>query len=148
MKWMGKRGLIAMGIVAVIVISLSIFVIIPVARGSTRLFTIMGGSMSPAMGSGDVVVVTQIDPSELKVGDIIVYRRADDSNDIVSHRVVDVIDDGELSFRTKGDANEDPDPYLVGSSDVVGKVTFVVPKLGYVFLFANTPIGFAILVVA
>lgn len=145
---MGKRRLVAMGIAVAVLIPLIAFVILPVASGSTKLLTVLGGSMSPAMDPGDVAVVTRIDPSELKAGDIVAYRRADDPNEIVSHRVVDVIDDGELSFRTKGDANEDPDPYLVGSSDVVGKVTFVVPKLGYVFHFAKTPIGFAILVVA
>ena len=145
---MDKNRLIAIGIAVAVLIPLITFVIIPVASGSTRFLIVLSGSMSPAMESGDIAVVTQIDPSELNVGDIVAYKGTDNPDKIISHRVIEVINNGELSFRTKGDANDSSDFSLVGSSDVVGKVTLVVPKVGYIFNFAKTPSGFAILVVA
>lgn len=148
MRRIGKRSLIVIGIVAAIVIPLSIFVIIPVAQGSTRFLVVLSGSMSPAMDPGDVAVVTRIDPSELKVGDIVAYGDANNPKNIVSHRVVEVIDEnGGISFRTKGDANEDPDPYVVRSSDVVGKVAFTIPFVGYIFHYAGKPVGFVLLII-
>ena len=47
----------------------------------------------------------------------------------VSHRVVEVVKEGgNLSFRTKGDANEEPDKQLVAASSLTGRVIFRVPQ--------------------
>lgn len=142
---MSRHGLVAMGIGVVLLIPLLIFVVFPLASGSTKLLTVMSGSMSPAMKLGDVAVINEVDPSELEVEDIIAYRSPNEGN-VISHRIVEVIDDEGLSFRTKGDANENPDQYTVEASDVVGKVVFTIPYLGYIFHYAGKPIGFLLLI--
>lgn len=85
------------------------------------------GSMSPSIQTGDVIVVAKIDTDDLNIGDIIQYM-ADGYT--VTHRIVDVMEteNGRL-FVTKGDANELPDD-PISEDRVIGKVIFVVPKVG------------------
>ena len=53
------------------------------------------------------------------------------------------VEDGpSLSFRTKGDANEDADLSVVPAQNVVGKVCFHLPYIGYATQFVKTPLGF------
>ena len=56
----------------------------------------------------------------------------EDSNTIVTHRIVS-IDDSSASriFQTKGDANSDPDIFSVPASNVIGELVFVLPVVGY-----------------
>ncbi|MDI9646537.1 MAG: signal peptidase I [Archaeoglobales archaeon] len=85
------------------------------------------GSMSPSIQTGDVIIVSKIDTDDLNIGDIIQYMA---EGYTVTHRIVDIIetDDGRF-FVTKGDANEIPDD-PISEDRVVGKVIFVVPKIG------------------
>jgi signal peptidase len=45
------------------------------------------------------------------------------------------------SFQTKGDVNEDADPFVVPAQNVVGKVCLHIPYFGYVTQFVKTPLG-------
>ena len=67
----------------------------------------------------------------------------------MTHRVVDIrtLDDGTRVFVTKGDANEDRDGGFVRPELVSGRVVVTFPFVGRVISFANTPVGFATLVV-
>ncbi|MDD1748081.1 MAG: signal peptidase I [Methanomassiliicoccales archaeon] len=105
-----------------------------------RFDTVLSGSMNPTLETGDMVVVTSVEPSELKVGDIIVFNSPIASG-LVCHRIIDVKQDSELVFQTKGDNNEDPDPYLVPSANVVGKVQADIPSMGYVIQYLRGPFG-------
>jgi len=105
-----------------------------------RIDTALGNSMSPALKAGGMVVTQPADPSDIKVGDIITYSSPLDGK-VVTHRVVETEEHSPLLFRTKGDANEDPDPYLVPAQNVVGRVSFYIPLLGYMAQFAKTPLG-------
>jgi signal peptidase I len=78
---------------------------------------------------GDLLLIRGVEPEEIKVGDVIVYRSYDR---MIVHRVVQVISDGKnFFFVTKGDANKSPDFPPVRSDRVVGKVLVVIPKLGW-----------------
>ena len=90
-----------------------------------------------------------VDPysGSIKEGDILVYRHPV-SEKLVSHRVVDIEYIGKQpNFITKGDANEDPDPYTVYPNWVVGVVKFHIPYLGYFTNFAQTRLGLILLLV-
>jgi signal peptidase len=134
-RWMG----IAM-IVAVVLMAGSI--LLPHFFG-WRTDTVLSGSMSPTLRLGDLMVTEPVAADAIKVGDIITYRSPIDGS-LVAHRVVEIQSQSELAFRTKGDANDRPDPYLVTSQNVVGVVKFSVPLLGYPVQFIKTPLGFAL----
>lgn len=63
-------------------------------------------------------------------GDIIQFRK---ERVTVMHRVVEIQETEDLRFFiTKGDANNAPDLAPVVPEQVVGKVVFKIPKLGWV----------------
>jgi len=91
-----------------------------------RFLAITSGSMTPEINIGDVVVSTPVSISDVKVGDIIVFKG--DSN-LVVHRVVGFSKDN--CFITKGDANENNDPLWACGDNVVGRVFLNIPLVGY-----------------
>jgi signal peptidase len=113
-------------------------------RFGWQIDVVMSGSMSPAMGTGGAVVTQPIDPNTIKLSDVITYHSPLDGK-LVTHRVVGIQEHSPLYFQTKGDANEDPDPYLVPSQNIVGKVCFYIPLLGYMTHFVKTPLGFILM---
>ncbi|KZN25947.1 hypothetical protein A4G99_04385 [Haladaptatus sp. R4] len=124
-------------------------VVFPQLVGASGSYVVLSGSMHPTIHAGDVVVSKHVEPSAIEEGDILVFHRESASNsDRTTHRVVDVVhrDDG-LYFRTKGDANENPDVGLVSADDVIGRVWFHVPYIGHLLLFARTRAGLLSLVV-
>ncbi|MCS7131655.1 MAG: signal peptidase I, partial [Hadesarchaea archaeon] len=68
--------------------------------------------------------------------DIIVFY-SESQGALIVHRVREVLvnEDGQIKFRTQGDANLWPDPKLVNPEDSRGRVRFVIPKVGYLSLF-------------
>jgi len=96
--------------------------------------------MSPTINAGDILLISKINPEEIKDGDIITFREGET---FVTHRVVEIINN---SFRTKGDANEDPDAKIIRAEQVAGKVIFAIPFLGYLGYFVRTPPGFLIFI--
>ncbi|MFC1987566.1 signal peptidase I [Chloroflexota bacterium] len=108
---------------------------------------VLSGSMEPQLKVGGLVVTRPIEPEAIAVGDIIIYRPIAAGENLISHRVVDVQRNSPLSFQTKGDANDDPDPFLVPAQNVVGKIGWHIPFLGYATQFLKTPPGFLLALV-
>jgi signal peptidase len=120
---------------------------VPAVVGAEYSFVVLTASMTPAIAPGDVVMVDERDPTAIAEGDVITFVRGD--NEIpVTHRVIDVTATGSgVAFETQGDANEAPDASLVPGTNVLGVVAITIPYLGYVIQFADSPVGFALLVV-
>jgi len=131
------------GIVFVALLVLSSVLPIP---GGTKTYVVQSGSMEPAIKTGAVVVVI---PSEsYGVGDVITFGRGRAEETPTTHRVVEARGQGETaSFTTKGDANEEADNVAIPVRNVVGKVLFDIPYLGYAVAAAQKPLGFVALVV-
>lgn len=113
-----------------------------------RLFSVQSGSMEPAIPIGSLVVIAPVETYQKD--DIINFRDEGNSNRTVTHRIVNISRDEDLnttSYRTKGDANEDPDLELIRSERVNGKLIFHLPYLGYPVAFAQTQTGFITLVI-
>ena len=94
---------------------------------------VLSGSMSPTFNRGDAVVVNKLntkEKGELKKGDIIQFVSG---TKYVVHRIVEVTNDnyGNKQFITKGDHNNTIDEGKVALEDVKGKVSFVIPLIGY-----------------
>lgn len=106
-------------------------------------FAVQSGSMEPVHPTGSLIYVKQTDVSTLEVGDVITFRLH--GNVTGTHRIIEIISDTEQSdsirFRTKGDANDAADCNPVESKDVIGKVIFSIPYLGFISHFIQLPIG-------
>lgn len=130
-----------------LVILLSFFFVLGPRFFGIDFFNIYSGSMSPSLPVGSVVMVWPIEVSTIAVGDIVAFKTGTGS-DAVVHRVTEVIDENTLiSFRTAGDANKSPDGYLVLPEDIIGKVFFQLPFLGYLSDFVRTKLGYVLSVV-
>ena len=127
----------------VLLAAVSPFVVfaVPQAVGADEGFVVLSGSMEPALSPGDVVIVDAAAP--VRVGDVITYRTGGDSVP-TTHRVVGERDGG---YETKGDANENVDAGLVAPETIIGRTVLVIPFVGHVILWANTPVGYVSLVV-
>ncbi len=97
-------------------------------------------SMSGSIEAGDMIIIEKFDSYE--VGDVITYFPAGE-NTSVTHRLVRIEGD---RYYTKGDANpgEDPDP--VYASQIAGKVTGRVKRLGILVEWLRSWQGIAFLV--
>ncbi len=99
-----------------------------------RCYTVVSGSMSPALPVGAAVYVKQKQPREIKKGEIITFFEGET---VITHRVMEIDENAQL-FMTKGDANEKQDTQPVKWENVYGTVVFTVPYVGYVRLFLST----------
>ncbi|MQA00873.1 MAG: signal peptidase I [Dehalococcoidia bacterium] len=110
-------------------------------------FVMTGGSMSPAIRPGSVVVAERVDPALVRAGDVITFRRPLNPASPVTHRVVDVgVQEGVTVFQTKGDANQSPDPGEVRAELPISRMVYTIPYAGYLLAFATSPVGKALLV--
>ncbi len=99
-----------------------------------EIYSVVSGSMEPAIPVGSLLYVEHAEPEDLPEGEVIAFRSG---NSVVSHRLVrNNRVEGELT--TKGDANAGEDLNAVPYGDVIGRVTYHVPVLGrLLFLFTN-----------
>jgi signal peptidase len=105
-----------------------------VLSGNWQVQPVLSGSMRPALDPGGVIIVQRVPISEVKVGDVIVFHRPDQSSMVVAHRVIaaTVLGDG-LQVSTKGDANSVADewsPFLLRGPNAY-VVRSNVPLVGY-----------------
>ena len=105
-------------------------------------YVITGGSMGGTIERGSVIWAKAVPPATLEAGDVITYTppRGAGPEGMVTHRIVSIgrEADGRRVYRTKGDANAQPDPWrfhLDGKSQA--RVAFHVPQLGYVLAAAS-----------
>lgn len=90
---------------------------------SVRILSVVSGSMSPYIRVGSAVIV--FPQSEYVDEDVITYKLG---KNLVTHRIVYA---GNY-YLTKGDANKEIDTQTVSRAQIVGKVHFIVPLVGYI----------------
>jgi len=112
-----------------------------------RTYLVQSGSMEPAIKTGSIVIT--LPSSVYSQGEVITFSK--NSKNIVTHRIqAKLYPEGASSspvYKTAGDANENFDNWEVNNSDIIGKVVFSVPYVGYVADFAKKPQGFILLVI-
>lgn len=101
-------------------------------------YNVISPSMEPEYMVGDLIYVKEVDPSTVKVGDVITFVVNEDLV-VGTHRVVR-IDTEKKQFITKGDTNDTEDP-PVHFNNLIGVPKFSIPKLGYVSDFVQNPPG-------
>ncbi|HUV25681.1 MAG TPA: signal peptidase I [Methanomassiliicoccales archaeon] len=113
--------------------------IFPPIAGADSSYVVIGGSMIPTLNPGDVILVKEVDPEAIEIGDIVTV---DDGSKVYTHRVVDKrVSDDAFLFQLKGDANDGPDPIYVDEGMVVGKYQTNIPTG-----FVQTWFGYLLLI--
>jgi signal peptidase I len=113
------------------VLTLGAWVVVPLTWGWDA-YTVTSGSMTPLVRPGDVVVAAA-DHKSVRVGTVVVLKPLRPGAQPVTHRVVERLPDG--SYRTKGDANPQPDSRLIGPQEIIGTARIVVPLAGLAQLY-------------
>ena len=114
---------------------------LPMALGGTS-FVVRSGSMTPAIRTGDVVVVRPIAPTEATVGDIVTFKDPAGSGRLLVHRVRAISRSGdEVEVITKGDANSTQERWKVAADGTIGTVAYRVPALGFAVGWIGSPAG-------
>ncbi len=105
-----------------------------------QAYTVISGSMEPAIPVGSLVYVENVEPRQVEEKDVIAFYGGSDMNAIVTHRVEENrVIMGE--FITKGDANDQEDMNPVKYSDYIGRVEKSIPKIGVVAQILTSTTG-------
>jgi len=127
------------GIIVVVLFGLMLGKIVPLTGHQTII--IGGGSMEPAIGLGSAIVIGQIRPDDLVVGDVVSLQIGADRATF-THRITTIVQRSDgIWVRTKGDANADPDPTLVPATAILGRVEWAIPYAGYLMALLSAPVG-------
>jgi len=131
-----------LGAVAILIVNA-----FPGLVGAEYSFTVMSGSMEPTIPIGSVVFVQDVSAADIEEGDVITFSKGRGTIP-TTHRVVEVHrSENSVRFVTKGDANENRDPEPVYRSDLVGTVSFTIPYVGYLSVFASSRAGWFVMIV-
>jgi signal peptidase I len=100
-----------------------------------QMIAIGSGSMVPAYYRGDAVIFKKVEPETVEKGDIIVFRK---DGIVITHRIVNIYDgDSSRIIKTKGDANDAEDSFIVYDSEILGVVKCRVKYIGYPTIWLN-----------
>lgn len=134
----------AIGVVA----GLAALVTVPRAVGVTP-FTVLTGSMEPALDPGDVVLSARHAPLDVRPGDVVTFHDPSRGGELVTHRVESMRRNGAMvSFVTRGDANDVSERWSVPADGAIGRAVLRVPDVGHVLQRAGTREGKLALIAA
>ena len=93
-----------------------------------KTYSIISGSMEPAIHIGDIVLAKETKKEDLQIGDIISFRLG---QSVVTHRIIriDETENGDI-YITKGDKNNTEDKAEIKIDLIEGKVIGRIPFLG------------------
>lgn len=134
-------------LIAGLLAGLVLLVMVPVAIG-WRPYTVLTGSMRPNINPGDVVMDQPIPVREMHVGDVVTFSDPTRGGRLVTHRVRSIAKGDQFTtVETRGDANNTSERWQVQTRDRVGRVVYVLPKVGHVATLVRNPFGIFALVV-
>jgi signal peptidase I len=112
-----------------------------------RPLTVMSGSMTPYIRTGDVVIALPIAPLDARPGDIVSFNDPSRGGKLVTHRVRQMRRQGpHVNFVTRGDANTGVEKWSVRADHRISRTVLRLPKLGFPLVFARTRTGLLVLV--
>jgi len=127
-----RRRVVAGGAVALVgVTALIAAVMLCLALAGYRPLVVRSGSMEPAFGVGDIVIVEDVAVGKLTVRDVVTFPDPSDDSDTLTHRVVETVRDGHVvTVVTQGDANTTAESFTATVDTVVARVVWQVPGNG------------------
>lgn len=134
------RGGRILGSLLLVVVCVLAFlsVIVPFVLGA-QSYTVLTGSMRPALEPGHLVGARATPIEAIAPGDIVTFQIESGRPEVATHRVVGIRYDrhGERLLLTQGDANNAQDEAPVQEAQLRGVVVYAVPLLGYVNIWAT-----------
>lgn len=121
-------------VLLVVLAPVTLLVVLPTLLGLHR-YVIDHDSMAGSIDRGSLVYERAVPVGDLEVGDVITYPAPLGSGQTghLTRRIVSV---GDGYVRTQGDADPDPDPWLVPlDGPTQDRVVFHLPLVGYPFLW-------------
>ncbi len=143
------RSLVLIG--AMLGSALAAYSILVLASGVGQpMLLVPSRSMEPTIDAGDVIAIRAISPSQIRLGDVIIYQQAH-TQALLIHRVVCIVTSASSEctgslyvymkcsiapcYYTKGDNEPGPDPWVVSAGQIVGVWTgFRIPYLAMAFI--------------
>ncbi len=113
--------------------------------GNREVYSVRSGSMAPTIRKGDAVVVAKT-YGNLTRGDIVSFHPAGQANLTITHRISE-IDTNRNRIVTYGDGATHADT-PIGLQQVIGKVIWTAPYVGYAFDAIKHPLGLVLAVYA
>lgn len=120
-------------LLAVLIIVLITVLVAKLGFG-VEMKAVLTSSMEPELPVGSLLVITPASYEEIEIGDDITFVR-DENLTLVTHRVIEK-DDERQYITTQGIANntaDNPTSY----ENVVGKVKFHIPYIGYLVIWTS-----------
>lgn len=105
-----------------------------------RFYLVQSGSMEPTIMTGDVIMVKG--QADYKVREVATFK--DSGNRIITHRIIEIKNG---LFITKGDANRTTDNGNIQFNQIIGKVVFILPRLGFIVVFSKSIPGLIIFMI-
>jgi signal peptidase I len=136
---MKRAGRVLSTIGLILVLTVAGLMLVPTLLGYDR-YVIVSGSMVPTIGIGSVVYDKPVPIGDLEKVDMPVTHRIVEISKTAPGTEVDgkEVPAGTLQFRTKGDANDDVDPWkMVPDQAELGRVEHHIEYLGYVYGFLS-----------
>ena len=140
-----RLGQTAATLVLLAFFALAGVLLLPAAAGYQR-YVIQTGSMTGTLDPGSLIYDKAVPVSALKKGDVITYGPPGAKHQdikLVTHRIhsIDRVA-GRFAIRTKGDANNAPDPWtFTPQRPTLPRVDGHLPYLGYAYAELNTRQG-------
>lgn len=133
-----------------------IVVVLVQSNGEPQGFNLVGysplyiktQSMQSVMPAGSFVLIKEDVSNHYQIGDDITFFDEHKDGMIITHRIIDVLDDYEhqgMAYVTKGVDNPNQDAFPVFASNVMGKVIWVVPELGIFLSFIQDNVFLVVL---
>lgn len=140
--------------IAVLMMIFTVFSAIAFGKNDRKIFgcklmIVLSDSMKATdFAAGDLIFIKEVNPAELKEGDIISYTSTNTYNfgDTVTHKIRKITTDskGNPGFITYGTTTGEDDEKVVTYAYVIGKYSGKIPKIGYFFNFLKTTPGYIV----
>lgn len=132
--------------ITIILFALTVgFIALILPTFGNKALIVRSGSMEPAIKTGDLVIAR---PATYGVGDIIAFKGIKDESMVITHRITKVTkENGNISYQTKGDANDVEDGFIVPQKNVIGVAQYKISGVGRLFAAAKSRNGLIALVI-
>lgn len=136
--WRRSRRILGALVLSIVCILAFFVVLVPFLLGA-QSYTVLTGSMRPALEPGHLIAVRDAPIEEIAAGDIITFQIESGKPEVATHRVVGVghSAEGERLLITQGDANNIADADPVQEAQLRGVLVYAIPWLGYINVWAT-----------